>query len=116
MLGAVIPEFGQIKAAEVDDPKVLDPPLVLLCVSNTSSTWPRIRATGLFCINVLAAQQQQLSTKFARSRSDRLVDFKGRIPQHHPLERRSNTSSIRARSAHPATGDQPTSMGNREIR
>jgi len=56
----------------------LDPPLVLLCVSNTSSTWPRIRADGRFCINVLAAHQHQLSTKFARSRSDKFsgVDFR----------------------------------------
>jgi flavin reductase (DIM6/NTAB) family NADH-FMN oxidoreductase RutF len=64
----------------------LDPPLVLLCVSNTSSTWPRIRATGLFCINVLAAHQQQLSTKFARSRSDKFsgVEF-GLSPNGSPI-------------------------------
>ncbi|GAA3316265.1 flavin reductase family protein [Arthrobacter ramosus] len=49
----------------------LDPPLVVLCVSNTSSTWPRIREAGRFCINVLSARQRALSDKFARSQTDK---------------------------------------------
>ena len=33
----------------------LEPPLVSFAPSRTSSTWPRIRAVGAFCVNVLAA-------------------------------------------------------------
>lgn len=44
----------------------LEPPLVAFCPARTSTSWPRIRATGFFCINMLAADQQGLSEGFAR--------------------------------------------------
>ena len=44
----------------------LDPPLVAVCPAKTSTSWPRIRRTGHFCINVLAADQQDLSDAFAQ--------------------------------------------------
>jgi 3-hydroxy-9,10-secoandrosta-1,3,5(10)-triene-9,17-dione monooxygenase reductase component len=47
----------------------LDPPLVSFAPSRTSSTWPRIREVGAFCVNVLAAGHSELSTAFARSGS-----------------------------------------------
>ena len=43
----------------------LEPPLVLFCVSSSSSTWPRIRRSGHFCVNVLAADQQPLARAMA---------------------------------------------------
>jgi len=49
----------------------LDPPLVSFSPARTSSTWPRIRAGGRFCINVLAEDQQRLSDQFARSGTDK---------------------------------------------
>jgi 3-hydroxy-9,10-secoandrosta-1,3,5(10)-triene-9,17-dione monooxygenase reductase component len=49
----------------------LDPPLVSFSPARTSSTWPRIRASGRFCINVLAENQQRLSDQFARSGTDK---------------------------------------------
>jgi flavin reductase (DIM6/NTAB) family NADH-FMN oxidoreductase RutF len=45
----------------------IDPPLILFCPSNTSTTWPRIRAIGNFCVNVLNEDQEALSGAFARS-------------------------------------------------
>jgi len=36
----------------------LEPPLVLFCPGNTSSSWPRIRASGVFCVNVLGEHQE----------------------------------------------------------
>jgi flavin reductase (DIM6/NTAB) family NADH-FMN oxidoreductase RutF len=45
----------------------LDPPLVALCPARTSSSWPKIRESGSFCINVLAADQQPVCDAFARS-------------------------------------------------
>jgi 3-hydroxy-9,10-secoandrosta-1,3,5(10)-triene-9,17-dione monooxygenase reductase component len=49
----------------------LDPPLVLISPSNTSTTWPLIRGAGRFCINVLADGHQQVSAAFAVSGGDK---------------------------------------------
>ena len=43
----------------------LDPPLVLFCVSQRSRSWPLIRASGSFCVNVLAEDQEELCSTFA---------------------------------------------------
>jgi flavin reductase (DIM6/NTAB) family NADH-FMN oxidoreductase RutF len=49
----------------------LEPPLVLFCPAHTSSTWPRIHASGSFSVNVLAADQTDLCKTFATSGSDK---------------------------------------------
>lgn len=49
----------------------LDPPLVGFFVTRTSSTWPRIRASGTFCVNILAASQAELCRLFASKDADR---------------------------------------------
>ena len=49
----------------------LDPPLVTFAPARSSTTWPLIRATGAFCVNVLAADHQELSVGFARSGVDK---------------------------------------------
>jgi 3-hydroxy-9,10-secoandrosta-1,3,5(10)-triene-9,17-dione monooxygenase reductase component len=46
-------------------PLSLDPPLVLFCAAGTSRTWPKIRTSGAFCVNVLAADQVELARRFA---------------------------------------------------
>jgi len=51
----------------------LDPPLVSLAPARTSTTWPRIRAVGAFCVNVLAAEHEDLSAAFARSGVDKFA-------------------------------------------
>src|SRR5688572_7502182 len=43
----------------------LEPPLVLVCADKASNTLPVIRAGGVFAINVLAREQQDLSNRFA---------------------------------------------------
>ncbi len=55
----------------------LDPPLISFAPARSSSTWPRIRAAGAFCVNVLAADHQELSAGFARSGSDGVDKFDG---------------------------------------
>lgn len=35
----------------------LDPPFVLFCADHRGSTWPRIRESGLFCVNILSEEQ-----------------------------------------------------------
>jgi 3-hydroxy-9,10-secoandrosta-1,3,5(10)-triene-9,17-dione monooxygenase reductase component len=49
----------------------LRPPLVLFAPAKTSRAWPLIHRTGHFTINLLAADQQDLSTHFAISKSDK---------------------------------------------
>jgi 3-hydroxy-9,10-secoandrosta-1,3,5(10)-triene-9,17-dione monooxygenase reductase component len=51
----------------------LEPPLVSFAPARTSSTWPRIRAVGAFCVNVLADDHQHLSVGFARSGVDKFA-------------------------------------------
>src|SRR3712207_9239244 len=63
----------------------LDPPLVVIAPARTSRTWPRLRALGRFCVNVLAEDQSDLSARFARSSADR---FAG-VPWRPSRERKS---------------------------
>jgi 3-hydroxy-9,10-secoandrosta-1,3,5(10)-triene-9,17-dione monooxygenase reductase component len=51
----------------------LEPPLVAFSPARTSSTWPRIRGTGHFCVNVLADDHRDLSGAFARSGTDKFA-------------------------------------------
>jgi flavin reductase (DIM6/NTAB) family NADH-FMN oxidoreductase RutF len=52
----------------------LEPPLVLFCAAETSTTWPHIRASGAFCANVLTADQHELALRFAAKNTDRFRD------------------------------------------
>jgi 3-hydroxy-9,10-secoandrosta-1,3,5(10)-triene-9,17-dione monooxygenase reductase component len=52
----------------------LEPPLVSFSVSRSSSTYPRIKKSGQFCVNLLAANQFDVSTQFAVSGSDKWKD------------------------------------------
>jgi 3-hydroxy-9,10-secoandrosta-1,3,5(10)-triene-9,17-dione monooxygenase reductase component len=54
----------------------LEPPLVLFCPAHTSSTWPRIERAGVFCANVLTAEQGDLATNFGLSNPDRFAKVK----------------------------------------
>ena len=49
----------------------LEPPLVLFCPGKTSSSWPRIRESGAFAINVLSAKQEDISRVFATKEPDK---------------------------------------------
>ncbi len=56
----------------------LEPPLVLFCPAKASTTWPSIRRAGAFCLNILAADQQDLCTVFARSGGDKFLGVRWR--------------------------------------
>ncbi|SES27354.1 NADH-FMN oxidoreductase RutF, flavin reductase (DIM6/NTAB) family [Streptomyces qinglanensis] len=51
----------------------LDPPLVSFMVGRTSTSWPRIARAGVFCVNVLAADQGELCRAFAVSGADKFA-------------------------------------------
>ena len=56
----------------------LDPPLVGLCPGKTSSSWPKIRESGAFCINILAADQKAVCDAMAQSGGDKFAQFEWR--------------------------------------
>jgi 3-hydroxy-9,10-secoandrosta-1,3,5(10)-triene-9,17-dione monooxygenase reductase component len=41
------------------------PPLVLFCAANDSQTWPQIKSTGCFNVNILASDQGEVARRFA---------------------------------------------------
>ncbi|MER7565874.1 flavin reductase family protein [Streptomyces sp. NPDC048523] len=51
----------------------LDPPLVAFMVGRTSTTWPRVSRAGVFCVNVLSADQGPLCRAFAVSGADKFA-------------------------------------------
>ncbi|MFG2337452.1 flavin reductase family protein [Streptomyces yangpuensis] len=51
----------------------LDPPLVTFMVARTSTTWPRIARAGVFCVNILGAEQGDLCRSFAVSGADKFA-------------------------------------------
>ncbi|ACY99059.1 MULTISPECIES: flavin reductase family protein [Thermomonospora] len=46
----------------------LEPPLVLFCADHRGRSWPRIRASGRFCVNILAEDQRELCERFGSSK------------------------------------------------
>lgn len=63
----------------------LDPPLVGFLPAKTSTSWPRIRAAGRFCANVLAAGQQPVCEAFVSRDPARWQVPYGLAPSGAPL-------------------------------
>lgn len=53
----------------------LDPPLVALCPAKTSSSWPKISASGQFGINILSSGQKSICDAMAQSGGDKFAAF-----------------------------------------
>ena len=51
----------------------LDPPLVLFVPAKSSRAWPVIHRTGRFCVNVLAADQEDVSQQMATKGVDKFA-------------------------------------------
>jgi 3-hydroxy-9,10-secoandrosta-1,3,5(10)-triene-9,17-dione monooxygenase reductase component len=51
----------------------LDPPLVGFCAGSQSSSWPRIREAGRFCVNVLGQHQEDVCRVFAGKGEDKFA-------------------------------------------
>ena len=51
----------------------LDPPLVGFCAGKGSSTWPRLRTAGRFCVNILGQDQEAVSRVFASKEADKFA-------------------------------------------
>lgn len=51
----------------------LDPPLVGFCAGKQSSTWPKIRDAGSFCVSILGEDQEPVSRVFASKAPDKFA-------------------------------------------
>jgi flavin reductase (DIM6/NTAB) family NADH-FMN oxidoreductase RutF len=60
----------------------LDPPLVVFAPGRSSTTWPRLRDLGRFCINVLAEGQDDVSQNFAHSGADKFAGVRWTTSAH----------------------------------
>lgn len=60
----------------------LDPPLVAFFPAIRSTSWPRIRAAGHFCVNILGHDQEDVSRRFAMSGADKFAGL-GWSPSPH---------------------------------
>ncbi len=53
----------------------LDPPLILFCLDRAASTFAALTQAESFAVNILAADQSQLSNRFASPDADRFADL-----------------------------------------
>ena len=60
----------------------LDPPLVGFCAGKGSSTWPKLREAGKFCVTILGDDQEEISRRFASKEADK---FAGLAWDNSPL-------------------------------
>jgi flavin reductase (DIM6/NTAB) family NADH-FMN oxidoreductase RutF len=56
----------------------LEPPLIAVSPALSSTSWPAIRETGGFCVNVLAESQAELARRFAVSGGDKFAELEWR--------------------------------------
>src|SRR5215471_17131539 len=56
----------------------LDPPLVLVCVDKQAESHPHFHASRVFAVHFLAADQEELSRRFAVSGGDKFIDIRQR--------------------------------------
>ena len=64
----------------------LDPPLVAFLPDKKSSSWPQIKETGRFCVNVLGADQEALCRQFSARGGDKFEGVAWRpSPSRNPI-------------------------------
>ncbi|WP_245663439.1 flavin reductase family protein [Nocardia inohanensis] len=51
----------------------IDPPLVSFFPARTSTTWPRMREVGKFCVNILADHQNEICRQLGRPGPDKFA-------------------------------------------
>jgi flavin reductase (DIM6/NTAB) family NADH-FMN oxidoreductase RutF len=89
----------------------LEPPLVLFCPAHTSRSWPLIRGSGKFCVNVLAEDQEDLCARFATTGADKFGGLTWHETEWGPsLDNVLSTVMCDVDAVHPA-GDHDIVIG-----
>lgn len=60
----------------------MDPPMMLMCLNQSSSTHDAVAAAGAYAINILAADQRELAMKFGRKGPDKFDGVPYRLSDH----------------------------------
>lgn len=60
----------------------LEPPLVGFFAGKWSSSWPRIRTSGRFCVNVLGSDQLDLAHRFSSTGEDKFAGVSHSTSRH----------------------------------
>lgn len=60
----------------------LTPPLVLICVDRKSESFPHFLDSRSFVVNILAAGQQELSARFAKTGGEKFAGVPHRVGYH----------------------------------
>ncbi|MFD9371842.1 flavin reductase family protein, partial [Streptomyces sp. NPDC060020] len=60
----------------------LDPPLVLLCVGRSSTSWPAVRAAGRFGVSILAEEQRAVCEALGRRGGEKFADVGWEASRH----------------------------------
>jgi flavin reductase (DIM6/NTAB) family NADH-FMN oxidoreductase RutF len=90
----------------------LEPPLVLFCPAHTSRSWPLIRDSGTFCVNVLAEDQEDLCARFATTGADKFAGLTWHETEWGPsLDNVLSTVMCEVRDVHDA-GDHDIVVGH----
>jgi flavin reductase (DIM6/NTAB) family NADH-FMN oxidoreductase RutF len=53
----------------------LEPPSILFCAGKQSSSWPKVQASGSFCVNILADDQEDVCRVFASKAADKFAEI-----------------------------------------
>jgi len=56
----------------------LEPPLIALCPGKQSSSWPKLRDSGSFCVNILGVDQKSVCDAMAVSGGDKFAGLSWR--------------------------------------
>ncbi|MFB7181902.1 flavin reductase family protein [Streptomyces sp. NPDC056257] len=60
----------------------LDPPLVLLCVGRSSTSWPAVQAAGRFGVSILAEEQRAVCEALGRRGGEKFADVGWEASRH----------------------------------
>jgi 3-hydroxy-9,10-secoandrosta-1,3,5(10)-triene-9,17-dione monooxygenase reductase component len=53
----------------------LDPPQILFCAGQQSTSWPKVHGAGKFCVNLLAEHQEDVCRVFASKAEDKFAEI-----------------------------------------
>ena len=90
----------------------LDPPLVLFCAAERSSTGRRVLEAGAFAVNILGREQEDLCRRFARPVPDRFAGIEIELgPTGSPILRDALASLDCRLADHMPSGDHVIVVG-----
>ena len=66
-------------------PVSIDPPLLGVCIQNTSSTWPRLREAGVVGVSVLRRSHHRVARQLASKNGDRFANVTSEVTERGAL-------------------------------